>query len=330
MPDATAPSDGEVRAGSVVLALFANPLHALILRAHSDGPLRLTDLHDKIGWAAHTTLRAALNNLCEIGALDRMEVGGSRFAVENELTAAGWEMLFVADVVEAWLARCHDGPISLESEAAKGSIKALAGGWSSTLMRALANRAFTLTELDSLIPHVSYPSLERRLARMRSTGQIQPVQAGGRGTPYVVTDWLRCSIAPLCAAARCERRHLEHRSAPVTSVEVEAAFMLSMPLVSLPETANGACMLAVQTEAGQPDGNGGNIAGVTIEVERGKVVSCAARVQQGPPTWALGSVETWMNVVIDGCLESLRFGGARPQLALDLANGMHFLLFGDD
>jgi DNA-binding HxlR family transcriptional regulator len=324
-PDAI--SEGEVRAGSLVLALFANPLNALILRAHAEGPLRLAGLHEKMGWAAHTTLRAALTNLGEIGALVRPE-GGSRFAVENELTPAGREMLFAADVVEAWLARAPDGPIALESEAAKGAIKSLGGGWGSTLMRALANRAFTLTELDSLIPGVSYPSLERRIARMRATGQIEPVQAGGRGTPYVVTEWLRRSIAPLCAAGRCERRHLPDKSAPITNVEVEASFMLAVPLVSLPKTANGTCMLAVQAEAGETGNNGRNLAGVTVEVERGEVVSCAARVNETPPTWALGTAEEWLDVVIDGDLETLRFGGARPQLALDLVSGLHFALFG--
>ncbi len=330
MPDATAPSEGEIRAGSLVLALFANPLNARILRAHADGPLRLAQLHEKIGWAAPTTLRAALTHLGEIGALDRPEAGGSRFAVENELTPAGREMLFVAEVVEAWLTHAPDGPIPPESEAAKSAVKALAAGWSSTLMRTLANRAFTLTELDGLIDDVSYPSLERRLVRMRSAGLVEPIQAGGRGTPYVVTDWLRRSIAPLCAAGRCERRHLEEKSAPVTKVEVEAAFMLAIPLVSLPKSANGACMLAVPTEAGESSASadGKGLTGVTVEVERGKVVSCSARVQQHPSTWALGVAGTWMNAVIDGDLEPLRFGGARPQLALDLVNGLHFALFG--
>ncbi len=314
-----------------MLALFANPLNARILRAHADGPLRLTELHEKISWSAPTTLRAALAHLGEIGALHRPEAGGSRFAVENQLTPAGREMLFVADTVEAWLARAPGGPISPESEAAKGAVKALAGGWSSTLMRRLANSPFTLTELDGLIPDVSYPSLERRIARMRSTGQIEPVEGEGRGTPYIATDWLRHSVAPLCAAGRCERRHLPAKSAPVTKVEVETSFMLAVPLVSLPASANGTTMLAVRTEAGEStDGGRGRmpLAGVIVEVERGKVVSCAARVEQTPPTWGLGAAETWMNAVIDGDLEPLRFGGARPQLALDLVNGLHFALFG--
>jgi DNA-binding HxlR family transcriptional regulator len=324
-PDATATD--ELRAGGLVLSLFATPLNALILRAHADGPLRLAGLNDKMGWAAHTTLRASLTNLLQVGALEKIKTGESRLAVENQLTAAGREMIFVADVVEAWLAASPDGPIAPDSEAAKGAVKALAGGWSSTLMRALAGRPFTLTELDSMIPRISYPALERRLARMRTTRQIEAVDAQGRGTPYVATDWLRQAIAPLCAAGRCERRHLPEKSAPITHVEVEAAFMLALPLVSLPESAGGNCMLVVQTEACKPrDGNRG-LAGVTVEVERGRVVSCAARVVHGPPTWALGTAETWLDVVIDGQLENLRLGGARPELALDLVTGLHSALF---
>jgi DNA-binding HxlR family transcriptional regulator len=324
-PDATATD--ELRAGSLVLSLFATPLDALILRAHADGPLRLSGLHNKMGWAAHTTLRAAIGTLLEVGALEKVKTGESRLAVENELTAAGREMIFVADVVEDWLAASPDGPIAPDSEAAKGAVKALAGGWSSTLMRALAGRAFTLTELDSMIPVISYPALERRLARMRTTGQIQPVQAEGRGTPYVVTDWLRQAVAPLCAAGRCERRHLPDKSAPITRVEVEAAFMLAIPLVSLPESVGGSCMLAVQTEAGGSESGNRGVAGVSVEVKRGRVVSCAARVVDGPPTWALGTAETWLEVVIEGQLENLRLGGARPQLALDLVTGLHRALF---
>lgn len=331
MPDAAAPIDGEVRAGSRVLSLFANPLNARILRAHAGAPQRPADLPEKIGHPAQTTLRAALANLREIGALAKRQNGGLRFATENELTPAGEEMLFVAGVVEHWLARSPDGPISPDSDAAKGAVKALAGGWTSTVMRALASGAFTLTELNRLIPGVSYPSLERRLARMRATGQIEPIETEGRGRPYLVTDWLRRAIGPLCAAGRCERRHLPDDSAPITKVEVEAAFLLTVPLASMPPSANGTCMLAVQTGAGDPEGQSrdNHLAGVTVEFERGQAVSFAARVDERPTTWALGTPETWLDVVIDGDFELLRLGGARPQLALDLVNGARFALFGE-
>ncbi len=328
-PDAIASTNGEVRAGSHVLSLFANPLTARILRAHTDGPLRLSALHRQIGWSPHTTLRAAVTNLCRIGALEKGADGDARPSAATALTPAGEEMIVVADTIERWLAAAPAGPISPNGEEAKGAIKALAGGWNSTLMRALADRPFTLTRLDRMIPEVSYPSLERRLARMRATGQIEAVEAEDRGTPYLVTEWARRAIAPLCVAGRCERRHMPDATAPITDVEVEASFMLTLPLAHLPETTTGTCMLAVQTECDEPEEQGRDLAGVVVEMRRGEIVSCETQIKQSPATWALGTAESWLDVVIDGSFDELRFGGARPQIAVDLVNGMHFALFGE-
>ncbi|HEX5927871.1 MAG TPA: hypothetical protein VFY48_00575 [Solirubrobacterales bacterium] len=328
-PDASASTNGTVRAGSHVLSLFANPLTARILRAHTSGPLRLSALHTQIGWSPHTTLRAAVNNLCKVGALEKGGNGDTRPSAATELTPAGEEMILVADAIDRWLAAAPTGPISPNSDEAKGAIKALAGGWNSTLMRALANEPFTLTGLDRLIPQVSYPSLERRLARMRATGQIEAVEAEDRGTPYIVTEWSRRAVAPLCVAGRCERRYLSEETAPITEVEVEAAFMLTLPLAHLPPLSNGACMLAVQTAGDASQEHGRHLAGVTVEIRRGEVTSCATEIDQSPPTWALGTAEDWLDVVIEGNLNELRFGGARPQLAVDLVNGLHFALFGE-
>lgn len=326
--DAAQFTDREVRAGSLVLSVFENPLNTRILRAHADGPLRLAELQDKVGWSAQTTIRAAVTNLCGLGVLDKDAVGKAPHAVATSFGPAGEEMLVVADEIDAWLARAPGGPIAPDGEQAKGAVKALAGGWSSTLMRLLANRPFTLTELAGLIPGVSYPALERRISWMRASGEIEPVEQEGRGTPYVVTDWLRYAVAPLCAAGRCERRHLTSESGPITAIEVEASFLLALPLVPLPTNATGTCMLAVQTDAADQD-PGPGLAGVTVEVERGEIISCAPEVGSEPTTWAVGGPETWLDVVIDGEIGDLRVGGANPQLALDLVCGIHHALFVD-
>jgi DNA-binding HxlR family transcriptional regulator len=324
--DVTASIDGEHRAGSRVLSVFENPLNTRILRAHADGPQRLAELQEKIGWPAEATLRAAVANLRELGSLSKEKACTTPSAIATSLTPAGEDMLCVADEVEAWLALCPDGPISPDAPEAKGAVKALAGGWNSTLMRILANRPFTLTELASLIPDISYPSLERRISWMRVTGQIEPVEKEGRGTPYVITDWLRHAIAPLCAAGRCELRHMAGESGPITNIEVEASFLLAVPLVSLPNHAGGASMLAAQTDLAEPEGEAG-LAGVTVQVKTGEVLSCSPKVDAEPSTWAVGSPETWLDAVIDGRIEDLRIGGARPQLALDLVSGVHQALF---
>jgi DNA-binding HxlR family transcriptional regulator len=314
-----------------VLTILANPLHVRILRAHAEGALRATELNERTGWPAQTTLRAAVGNLRDAGLLDRREVTMMPLGVATELTAAGRDALFAADVIERWLAKSPDGPMPLDSDKAKGAMKTLAAGWNTKMVRSLAYEPASLTELAQRIPEVSYPSLERRFTRMRNTHQIEPSPAPGRGSPYSVTPWLRHAIAPLCASARCERRHMRDESAPITEVEIEAAFLLAMPVAPLPETANGTCILSVLPEA---DAEGRQLerispAGVTIEVEAGTVVRCVPQIEKETPIWALGTPMDWMNAVIDGHFEGLRFGDARPQLAADLVNGMHLVLFGD-
>jgi len=318
--------EGEVRAGSRVLALFVNPLNVRVLRAHENGPQRLADIKARMGWSAESTLRAAIANLCEAGALTKGDMPDSSHAVATRLSNAGEEMLFVVDVIEEWLARCPTGPISFESEEAKGAVKALAGGWSSTVIRELANRPLTLTELSKAIPDVSHPSLERRLNWMRMTGQIEPVERTGRGTPYIATEWLRHAIAPLSVSGRCERRHMNADSGPITDVEVEAAFLLALDLVPLPPYASGRCLLAAQTEL-EPLGTDPHLAGVSLTVENGEITSCTTDLSGDPPTWAMGSAEAWLEAVIDGRMEGLRIAGANPQLALDLVAGLHLALF---
>jgi DNA-binding HxlR family transcriptional regulator len=319
----------EVRAGSRVLSILENPLNTRVLRAHADGPKRLAELQQKVGWSASTTLRAAVSYLCELGALIKQKVCDSPYAVATALSPLGDEMLLVADEVEVWLARCPEGPIAPDGEAARVAVKALAGGWNSTLMRALSKGSFGLVELSRIIPEVSYPTLERRVSWMRSTGQIEPVETGGRSTPYVVTRWLRQAVAPICVGGRCERRHMGDVSPRATSVEVETALLLAVPLVPLRNEAAGSCVLGVQIESGDAATDTPTLAGVTVEVIGGELLDCVPTLDAAPRTWAIGPSIAWLDAVIDGNIEDLRIGGADAQLALDLVAGIHCALFTD-
>ena len=312
-----------------MLTLLANPLHGRILRAHAEGPLRMSELVDRAELPPQTTLRAALATLREAGFLGRREVTRMPYGVATELTEAGREALFALEVVEGWLGRSPDGPIPVDSDRAKAAIKALAGGWNSTVILALAIEPASLTELDSRIAEMSYPSLERRLSSLRATHQVEPVPSEERRTRYAVTNWTRHSVAPLCVAGRCERLYMREESAPITAIEIETSFLLAIQLVPpLPEGTDGSCVLSVLPEAGEHGEGDPRPAGVTIEVENGKIVSCVPEVPDEAPLWALGTPMDWLNAVIDGRLASLRFGGNSPQLAADLVNGLHLALFG--
>lgn len=322
--DSTLPPPAQVRAGGTVLSLIASPLSVPILRAHIDGPLRLPDLRERIGGAAQTTLRGQVGNLRGIGALERHVRSGMPYTVENELTDTGKGVLGVAGIVEAWLGRAPQGPIALGSEPAKGAIRALVGGWGSTMLRALAARPLSLTELSSVIGAHSYPALERRLSAMRAARQIEPRPDGGRGAkPYGVTDWTRQAVAPLVAAGRCECEHLAERTDPLTRIDIEAAFLLSVPLVDLEATRSGACLFAVDTGTVKGGEANDRLAGVYVEIEAGAVVSCSSRLERNPRTWALGSVGAWVNAILEGDRDGLRIGGEDPRIAADLIEHIH-------
>lgn len=326
MPDLGLAPQEDLRAGSRVLALFENPLNTRVLRAHADGPKRLSDLKAAVGWSAESTIRMAIVNLCDVGALSKEPDAGPRGAVATALSPAGEELLFVADILQSWLAKFPSGPIALDSEEAKSAVKALAGGWSSALVRELATAPASLSQLSNRIPEISYPSLERRLNWMRMTGQIEPVEGKGRGTPYVPTEWLRRAIGPVAASGRCERRHMAGESPPVTDTEVEAAMLLVLPLAPLPEDAAGTCLLAAQTDPVGGGDENGHLAGVTVCVEHGVVADCLPGVDAEPASWAIGTPDGWLDAVLNGQLDDMRLGGANLQLALDLVAGLHMAL----
>jgi DNA-binding HxlR family transcriptional regulator len=312
-----------------VLSLIAGPLSVPILRAHLDGPLRLPDLRERIGGAAQTTMRGQVGNLRGIGALERQVRGGMPYTVENELTEAGRGVLAVADIVEAWLARAPQGPIALGSEPAKGAIRSLIGAWGSTMLRALAARPLSLTELSSVISDLSYPALERRLSAMRAARQVEASPNGDRGAkPFAVTDWTRQAVGPLVAAGRCECEHFAEVTEPLTRIDIEAAFLLAVPLVDLEVNRSGACLLAVNTNAPTSGESKDRLAGVHVEIESGDVVSCVSRLEQDPRTWALGSVSSWVDAILEGRLDRLRLGGGDQDLVSAIIGNLHAVLLG--
>ncbi len=255
--------------------------------------------------------------------LERHRGGEFPGNVEYRLDDGGRDLVTVAAVVSAWLAASPEGPTAFGGTAAKSAIKALVEGWSTRMVRALAVRPLSLTELDSVIVPVSYPSLERRLGAMRLAGLVEPMPSRGRGTPYGVSDWLRRAVAPLAAAARWERRHLRAEAPPITNRDAEAAFLLTVPLLRLPADLSGPCRLAVRVGGGEQSA----LAGVVVSVREGRVEDCVTKLEGDVDAWALGTAAAWLSAVIERDASRLETGGDL-RLATELAGGLHGTLFG--
>jgi DNA-binding HxlR family transcriptional regulator len=312
-----------VRAGGYALSLLSVPLNVHVLQALAEESRSLTDLRRAVGSPPQTTMRGHLRTLTEIGVLKRRRQSEFPGALDFELGGPGRDLLRVADILQGWLAAAPDGPIPLGSVAAKSAIKALVEGWSSTVVRAVAARPLSLTDLNRLISEHNYPSLERRLGALRLAGLIEACPGKTRGTPYTVTDWLRRGVGPLAAAARWERAYVIEDTAAIGRIDIEASFLLAVPLLSLPPEVSGACRLAVEIRS-----NGGEpgLAGVFVEIEEGRVRSCVCRLQGEATAWASGTPKSWMRAVDEGGTDSLEIGGDWD-LATAVLGGMKRALF---
>jgi DNA-binding HxlR family transcriptional regulator len=312
--------DSRFRSGERVLGLLSTPLNLNVLRALSERPMRLAELRQATGLPAQTTLRGHLGGLEEVGAVAKRPTQRMPYAVENDLTPMGEQLLTVAQALEGWLQEAPGGTIPLESSAARGVVKAFVDGWASTIVRSLATRPMSLTELDREILELSYPALERRLSSMRMAGLVEARPGEGSGTPYALTEWARRGVRPLAAAARCERVHLGRRAAPLTEADIEGAFLLATPLVGLPDQSSGTCQLEVEGAPGLREQSG-----VKVEVEKGRVVACDRGLADGPSSYAVGTTTKWFTAITDGTLNELRFGGGR-QFAENFVFAMHLTL----
>jgi DNA-binding HxlR family transcriptional regulator len=311
----------QLRAGEQALEILSTPLNFMVLQALAQRPMRLAELRRATGLPAQTTLRGHLAILADLGVLNKRPTTRVPYAVQNELTPMGRELLLVADRLEGWLSQAPDGPVSLESGAGKGIVKAFVGGWGSTIMGSLAAKPMSLTELDRGITALSYPALERRLSSMRMAGLIEARPSHGSGIPYAVTDWARRGVTPLAAASKCEQIHLGERAPAVTQADIEAAFLLAMPLVGLPAEITGSCQLEVEAD---PAGTREQ-AGVIVTVDHGKVVACDSKLGPSSGDFAIGSPAKWFGAVHDGRAGMLRFGG-NYRVAEGIVLGLHAAL----
>lgn len=311
------------RAGTHALSLLAIPHNSAVVRALAEGPKAAGEMCRAAGSAPQTTLRGYLRQLATAGIVEKRRAEGFPGAVVYELTACGRDLLEVAGLLAVWLAISPNGPIELGSAEAKHTIKSLVGGWSSSIVRALAARPLSLTELDSLISSLSYPSLERRLLSMRQLGLLEPLSVGGRSTPYALTDWLRRSIVPLAAATRWEHRHFPEQAIPLTNRDIEAAFLMSLPLLRLPEEVSGVCRVGVR----RTQGSAASLVGAMAEVRSGILISCSIRLEGTPDAWAVGSTTAWFAAISSSDPRRLELGGD-PHLAAEVVGGMHNALFG--
>jgi hypothetical protein len=234
-------------------------------------------------------------------------------------TSKGELFLSVGLVLERWLGKCPKGPLQIGPEGGD-PVAALVCCWSATVTHALAREPLTLAELARAVDLLDYETAEEHLTAMLRTGLVE-AQPGPGEARYAPTEWLREGVAPLAAAARAEVLCPEEDVAPPDILDVEAAFQLALPLLRLPPDLLGSCRLGVQIPGGPP-----LMAGATVQVDRGCVVTSSPLLEQEPETWATGSPRDWLDTLVDPSAERIKVGGD-TRITEALLMGLHERLF---
>lgn len=237
-------------------------------------------------------------------------------------TPAGREVPFVSDVLQRWLARHPDGPIDLGPDAGL-ALWPLLSGWVSTVTHAFAAGSGTVSEVCEAIQVLDLDTVKARVELMEEAGQLKVDAAENGEERFAVTDWLRLGIAPLAAAARLELRHPPGDTAPIAALDVEAAFLLTLPLLELPPEFSGSCSLAVDLD----EGVAGSPAGVTARIDDGRLVSCEIGLDEEADAWASAPAAAWLDTVIEADIRLVRCSGDLS-LVGTLLYALHQMLFG--
>jgi DNA-binding HxlR family transcriptional regulator len=270
-----------------MLVLAADPANRDMLRKDADGPVE---------WSADQIAR---------------------------ILPTGEEVLFITFTIEQWLQKAPGGTIGIDSERARKAIPALAEGWSSTIVHALAVQPRTVTELERAIEGLGPAGLRHRLEAMQEVGLVEARPSAGEGALYTVTDFLRAAIAPLAAGARFEHRYAPAETPGIEPLDVEAAFLLSLPLLRLPADIGGLCRLVVDVPVhGEPIPTG-----AMARVEHGQIASISTELSEECDALLEGPPTAWLDAVIEPLYSRLLPEGDEDLAAAVLA-GLHEVLYG--
>lgn len=295
-----------MHAGVMGLSLLAVPLNVQALRALAAGEAPLSSLTATLGHPPASTMRSYLGSMEELGVIERSQEPGFPGSVSYALTPSGKGLSWVEGILQDWLQLAPNGPIQPATQAAKSATKALIGGWSSGIVRALAARPFALTELSRLIPQISYPTLERRLSAMRRLGLVEAQRnRSGRGTPYAATDWLRHAVAPLTASMEWEQLYCAEQAPALRRIDIEAPLLLVAPLLELDQARSPVCRLAVELGTGAAT----DYAGVMVTMKEGRPTAWISRLSGAADAWATGSLGDWLRWINGKDEARLEFGG---------------------
>lgn len=241
--------------------------------------------------------------------------------VPMSTTTQGAESVFLGFAIERWLAKAPEGGHALGTPGASHALLALVFGCSTTVAHRLAERPLTVSELTRRIGGVGPQAITEHTEFLARARLVEKSHDGNGQIRHAPTDWLRSAVVPLTLAARMEHRHRRGDLAPIDALDFEAALLLALPLLEkttqLSPSLSGSCCFSVQLAQSHDE----PLAGVTVRVEAGRLVSCTGGVDESADVRVAASIEDWLDTVSQPEARSVRIDGER-RLATALLGGL--------
>jgi DNA-binding HxlR family transcriptional regulator len=270
--------DRETASVGEVLRLLSAGVPGEILLALREGAMQTKVLTHQVKGYTPRTIYRYLPRLAGLGAIERDDEPGGPARVLHTLNGgSGRELAGLLDRFgTAAMKRLPNGQIDSTDWTSLGLLADL---WEAGVVEALSNGPTSPTELTNELGCLSYHQLNRRASRFKDSGFFcESRQSRRQRRCYALTRKARRTMGLIAGIGRWRGRHLAADGEPGLTVE-EMATVLRVVLPLAKETGRTDDAAGFQVEG----------VGETIEV----------RSEHGA-TWARGTVEDWMEALLDG------------------------------
>jgi DNA-binding HxlR family transcriptional regulator len=276
-----------------------------ILMTLKEGPRRTQSLTDQIPKYAPRTVYRYLERLSKLGLVDRQEEAGVPTTVVHHLSRrSGREMV-----------RLLSAHLDLMGESAGWrnpdtwtTLGLLGELWEAGWIEDLSRGSHTPTELAERTADLSFHQVNRRMRMLRAKGLLEEHPSRARGRRYLLAPRARQGMALIVGLARWRENYLwDGPAASLTVPEMGTVLRVLLPLIKLPEHPGKRLKLGVVGRANNAESTATEL--VTGEVGLDGSAFIEADNSLRASAWALGTINTWSAVILNGNRGRLRVGG---------------------
>jgi DNA-binding HxlR family transcriptional regulator len=270
--------------GHATLGLLAEDWTVPILRELQDGPLRPTELEQRIPDAPHAALIRRLSDMHDRGILTRDRYPDLPPRTQYAMTRPGRQILDVLVAAKRW-----ERQWASESRNGLSALRLVGDERTREIVLVLAEAPASASDLQRRLPTLMARStLRQRIADLTRRGILARHHDGGT-VDYELTDSARGLAVVAIAAARWEWQW-DRPDEPVAARKVASVLHLFAPAARVLPELGGVCRLRVAAPGDERD--------IYLEAESGAVRALSTAPADPPHADSEASPHQWCDALL--------------------------------